>query len=236
MKQALQAQNGLFTLVVKHGDGTYEPRVIGSIVEYLFAPDDPEAVIEKMAAESTRIVSLTITEGGYNIGVSRVSTCEPQNEVKTPVTGMPQGRQQQCRYAGVQRSAVVGGAITDHHRLRGRYLQVVQRHGEHRRIGFLDAALVRQHERGDQAIEPGPPENRAQIKMNIADHGHLQPALAERGQRGGRVVGERVVRRVRLHRVQFGGQRIVQPGGGKQLLIGRLVEGGIAVDPLELCR
>jgi mannitol 2-dehydrogenase len=41
--------------------------VIGSIVEYLFAPDDPEAVIERMAAESTRIVSLTITEGGYNI-------------------------------------------------------------------------------------------------------------------------------------------------------------------------
>jgi mannitol 2-dehydrogenase len=44
-----------------------EPRVIGSIVQYLFAPDDPEAVIEKMAAVSTRIVSLTITEGGYNI-------------------------------------------------------------------------------------------------------------------------------------------------------------------------
>jgi mannitol 2-dehydrogenase len=41
--------------------------VIGSIVQYLFAPDDPEAVIEKMAAVSTRIVSLTITEGGYNI-------------------------------------------------------------------------------------------------------------------------------------------------------------------------
>ncbi len=36
-------------------------------MEYLFAPDDPEAVIEKMVAESTRIVSLTITEGGYNI-------------------------------------------------------------------------------------------------------------------------------------------------------------------------
>jgi mannitol 2-dehydrogenase len=67
MKQALKAQDGLYTLVLKHGDGTYEPRVIGSIVEYLFAPDDPEAVIEKMAAEPTRIVSLTITEGGYNI-------------------------------------------------------------------------------------------------------------------------------------------------------------------------
>src|SRR6202035_5456144 len=67
MKQALGEQDGLYTLVLKHSDGTYEPRVIGSIVEYLFAPDDPEAVIEKMAAEPTRIVSLTITEGGYNI-------------------------------------------------------------------------------------------------------------------------------------------------------------------------
>jgi mannitol 2-dehydrogenase len=67
MKEALLAQDGLYTLVVKHADGTYEPRVIGSIVEYLFAPDDPEALIEKMAAPSTRIVSLTVTEGGYNI-------------------------------------------------------------------------------------------------------------------------------------------------------------------------
>jgi mannitol 2-dehydrogenase len=67
MKEVLDAQDGLYTLVLKHSDGTYEPRVIGSIVEYLFAPDDPEAVIERMAAESTRIVSLTITEGGYNL-------------------------------------------------------------------------------------------------------------------------------------------------------------------------
>lgn len=41
--------------------------MIGAITEYLFAPDDPEAVIEKLAAEATRIVSLTVTEGGYSI-------------------------------------------------------------------------------------------------------------------------------------------------------------------------
>lgn len=66
-KQALDAQDGLYTLVLKHNDGHWEPRVIGSLVQYMFAPDDPEAVIEKMAAASTRIVSLTITEDGYNI-------------------------------------------------------------------------------------------------------------------------------------------------------------------------
>ena len=67
MKEVMDEQDGLYTLVVKHPDGTLEPRVIGSIVEYLFAPDDPEAVIERMADEHTRMVTLTITEGGYNI-------------------------------------------------------------------------------------------------------------------------------------------------------------------------
>lgn len=67
MRDVLAAQDGLYTLVQKHSDSTLEPRVIGAIVEYLFAPDKPDAVIEKMAADSTRIVSLTVTEGGYNI-------------------------------------------------------------------------------------------------------------------------------------------------------------------------
>lgn len=67
MQQVMAAQDNLYTLVIKHDDGRYEARVIGSIVSYLFAPDDPEAVITAMAAESTRIVSLTITEGGYNL-------------------------------------------------------------------------------------------------------------------------------------------------------------------------
>ena len=63
-RDVLAAQDHLYTLVVKHADGTYKPRVIGSIVDYLFAPDDEAAVIDRLAAETTRIVSLTVTEGG----------------------------------------------------------------------------------------------------------------------------------------------------------------------------
>ncbi len=66
MRDVLTAQDGLYTLVVKHPDGRLEPRVIGSLVEYLLAPDDPTAVVEKLAGPDTRIVSLTITERGYN--------------------------------------------------------------------------------------------------------------------------------------------------------------------------
>jgi mannitol 2-dehydrogenase len=65
MQLVLQAQDCLYTLVLKHSDGTMEPRVIGSLASYLFAPGGLEAVIEKIAAPGTRIVSLTITEGGY---------------------------------------------------------------------------------------------------------------------------------------------------------------------------
>lgn len=67
MRDVLASQDYLYTLVVKHPDGTLEPRVLGSIVDYLFAPDDYEAVIEKMASQDIRIVSLTVTEGGYNV-------------------------------------------------------------------------------------------------------------------------------------------------------------------------
>ena len=67
MAEVMAAQDCLYTLVVKHPDGTLEPRVVGSIVGYLFAPDDPEAVLARMVDPATRIVSLTITEGGYHV-------------------------------------------------------------------------------------------------------------------------------------------------------------------------
>ncbi len=67
MRDVLTAQDGLYTLVLKHDDGTLEGRVVGSIVDYLFAREDAEAVLERLAAPSTRIVSLTVTEGGYNL-------------------------------------------------------------------------------------------------------------------------------------------------------------------------
>ncbi|WP_457967329.1 mannitol dehydrogenase family protein [Arthrobacter sp. D1-29] len=66
MKKVMDNQDCLYTLTVKHADGTRQARIIGSIVNYLFAPDNPEAVIAKMASPAIRIVSLTVTEGGYN--------------------------------------------------------------------------------------------------------------------------------------------------------------------------
>ena len=67
MRDALVAQDDLYTLVTTSPERETEARVIGSIVEYLYAPDDPRAVLDKLVDPSTRIVSLTITEGGYGV-------------------------------------------------------------------------------------------------------------------------------------------------------------------------
>jgi len=67
MADVMAAQDGLYTLISENPDGTRDARVIGSIVDYRYAPDDPEAVVELLAAATTRIISLTITEGGYSI-------------------------------------------------------------------------------------------------------------------------------------------------------------------------
>jgi mannitol 2-dehydrogenase len=72
MRDVLRAQDGLYTLVLERPDGGRDARVIGSIVDYRYAPDDPDATIEVLAAPTTRIVSMTITEGGYQ-------ACDPQS-------------------------------------------------------------------------------------------------------------------------------------------------------------
>ncbi len=90
MQQALAAQDYLYTLVIKHADGHYDARVIGSMIDYLFAPEDPEAVIERMAAPAIRIVSLTVTEGGYNVhpvtGEFNLTNPDVQYDLAHPAT------------------------------------------------------------------------------------------------------------------------------------------------------
>lgn len=63
---ALRSQDGLYTVVLKAPDGSIEPSVVGSLVGLLLLEDDPETVLTAMAAPATRLVTMTITEGGYS--------------------------------------------------------------------------------------------------------------------------------------------------------------------------
>ncbi len=76
MHEVLKAQDCLYTLMAKHPDGRVEPRVVGSIVDFLWAPEDPGAVVERIATPTTRVVSLTVTQHGYALDPD-VADCGP---------------------------------------------------------------------------------------------------------------------------------------------------------------
>jgi mannitol 2-dehydrogenase len=67
MRDALAAQDCLYTLVLRHGDGTWQPQVIGTLTGYLLGYGNPAATVRALADPRIRIVSLTITEGGYAV-------------------------------------------------------------------------------------------------------------------------------------------------------------------------
>ena len=66
MKEALTPQDFLYT-VVQRGATAQRARVVGAMIGYHFAPDDPEAVLAALADPRTRLVTLTITGGGYGL-------------------------------------------------------------------------------------------------------------------------------------------------------------------------
>jgi len=68
MKQVLDAQDGLYTLVTRGPEGD-DARVVGAITRYLFAPEENAAVLDALVDDSTRLVTLTVTAAGYYVDV-----------------------------------------------------------------------------------------------------------------------------------------------------------------------
>ena len=64
MRAALAEQNWLSSVVENDANGM-SASVAGAMVDFLPVEDGHRPIIDKIAAEKTRIVSLTVTEGGY---------------------------------------------------------------------------------------------------------------------------------------------------------------------------
>jgi mannitol 2-dehydrogenase len=66
MRDALASQDYLYALV-ERGNDEPQPQVIGSIIDFVAAVDDPGAFAAQIADPGTEILSLTITESGYSL-------------------------------------------------------------------------------------------------------------------------------------------------------------------------
>lgn len=64
---ALKKQDGEYTLTVCGRDDSIHVYRIGSLVELYWGMEEQEKILNKIASKDIKIITLTITEGGYNI-------------------------------------------------------------------------------------------------------------------------------------------------------------------------
>lgn len=65
MRDALRRQGYQYTLIERDRDQIVNARRIGSIIDLVYAPENPVQALGALTSPATRIVTLTITEGGY---------------------------------------------------------------------------------------------------------------------------------------------------------------------------
>lgn len=89
-RDALEPQDGLYTLGVQSSDGL-ACQVIGAITDLIVAPQEPERLADVLISKDTRIVSLTITEKGYchDPATGRLAANHPDIQHDLTTEGFP---------------------------------------------------------------------------------------------------------------------------------------------------
>ena len=80
MRDALAPQDNLFTVVERDADGE-RARVVGAMIDYVYAPEDPDRVLEILTDERTRLVTMTVTGTAYRID-PHSGAFEPDDETR----------------------------------------------------------------------------------------------------------------------------------------------------------
>ncbi|MEU4197387.1 mannitol dehydrogenase family protein [Kribbella sp. NPDC026611] len=86
VRDQLAPQDGLYS-VLERGLGDPSAMVIGSIREVLTAPEDPDAVVDRIADPAVKVVTLTVTEKGYRAANGGLDLDDP--EIQADLTGRP---------------------------------------------------------------------------------------------------------------------------------------------------
>jgi fructuronate reductase len=84
---ALTEQDGLYG-VLERGPEEDRVRVIGVMREALVAAQQPDALRDRLAAEGTHVVTLTVTEAGYHVDDADVAGGAPRTPVGMLVRGL----------------------------------------------------------------------------------------------------------------------------------------------------
>ncbi|RZU12195.1 fructuronate reductase [Kribbella rubisoli] len=86
VRDQLAPQDGLYS-VLERGLGDPTVQVVGSIRDVLTAPEDPDAVVARIADPAVTVVTLTVTEKGYRASGTGLNLDDP--EIQADLTGRP---------------------------------------------------------------------------------------------------------------------------------------------------
>ena len=209
VRDALQPQDCLYGLI--ENDGVAEvASVVGVVREALFAPEEGELVLARLASPATRIVTLTVTEKGYcHHPATRRSRLRPSGHPGRPCGAEPATLDP--RLARERAGPAAGGGERRAHRA------LLRQHGEQRPHAAPSRRSVRQRVRArarDLDRGPGPlPEQHGRPHRPGRHAGLARPCGSASGpaRRGGgqhrrlRAVGDRG--RLRRRPAMLGGGR-----------------------------
>lgn len=85
-KEALEPHDLLFE-VVERGAEDDHTQLVGALLHYLHAPDDPEAVYAALAAPAIRLVTLTVTGDGYHVDLDSLELDVGARAVRADLEG-----------------------------------------------------------------------------------------------------------------------------------------------------
>ncbi|MBU1346825.1 MAG: mannitol dehydrogenase family protein [Alphaproteobacteria bacterium] len=91
VRDQLVPQDGLYGLHVRDGDGA-AVRIIGAVQDVLVAPEDPAALLERMAAPDTHLITLTVTEKGYRLDPASGALIESDPDVAADLADLSRPR------------------------------------------------------------------------------------------------------------------------------------------------
>lgn len=84
----LEPQDGLYSVLVRTGESV-RAQVVGTARELLFAGDDPDGLTARLAAPTTLVVTLTVTEKGYRHDPATRRLLADDPEVAADASGRP---------------------------------------------------------------------------------------------------------------------------------------------------
>ena len=96
----LNPQGGLYTLTERSGNAA-STRLVGAVREVLFAPEDSDQIVDRIADPACRIVSFTVTEKGYSRGEGGLLDLGKARKSFYPLLALGMQRRQEAGLPGL---------------------------------------------------------------------------------------------------------------------------------------